>query len=322
MNILSLVTTGTHCVFLSEFLAHFEAETKRQTRDLFQLITGSSSGTLVAAALNQGVPARIIGEQFTQQASKIYRKHPFPLSLTGNWIKSPFDQTALRDLILALVGDQHAKSPVSELEGGLLIPVWDLNSHTHYELASAALLKTIHQNLYWNQIPLEKAILGNMATPGQFLPVEANGQKLIDPSLVVSPLSCLPRFLGRAGIQESPLNILSLRATCNIHRGGFQAPQEVAGPSTANCGVITRLKSAKVLLDHLPELISARASVEAIRQYKWGFQEYKLKLSRSTPAFCPHSPDEYFHAIKEAARTEFQNFLSVEDGECFRRFKI
>lgn len=310
---LSLVAAGACCLFLTEFLAQLELETGSDTRDLFDVIGGTSSGALVAAALNQGVPAQEIGEAFTQFAPRIYSKRPFPFSLTGHWFKSPYSQEALRDLFISLVGKENAKLLVSQIGFKILLPTWVLESQAQSDLVAEQTIESEEDLGTVQEISLEDVVIASMATPGQFSPVKLNGREMVDPSYVTSPVSNTPDALMTAGMDISNLKLLSLRATPSLD---FNAGDQSKPGSSTDQKLNFLARHQKSLMDSMPSLTAAQAGASARSKFGERFVEFGLLIDGLDVQPNSYQPD-HLALIKEAAVHEFHRFSSGEHRDQF-----
>lgn len=73
MNILSLNGGGTCGYMTALFLAQLEAETGKSCTEMFGLVSGVSTGSIIAAAIGKGIPAATIAQLYQNLATTIFK---------------------------------------------------------------------------------------------------------------------------------------------------------------------------------------------------------------------------------------------------------
>jgi uncharacterized protein len=120
-KIVSLAGGGFRGVFTTRILKLMEKRLKNSIRDNFQLIIGTSTGSLIAAGLALGVKASVLEDTYIELGSQIFvPSWTIPLigmprlssSLSRIFFRAPYTQTRLRDAIQKLVGEENAKTPL------------------------------------------------------------------------------------------------------------------------------------------------------------------------------------------------------------------
>src|SRR5687767_10134770 len=101
-NILTIDGGGIRGIFPAMFLASIEAELKSRgiekyrIYENFQLISGTSTGGIIAIALALGIPAAEILDLYLDNAAVIFGKKR---NAVGRFFNSAHDRTALENLI-------------------------------------------------------------------------------------------------------------------------------------------------------------------------------------------------------------------------------
>ncbi len=123
-RILSLDGGGLMGAFTASVLATLEQSTGRRIVDHFDLITGTSTGGIIAIGLGMGASAEEILRFYEEQGADIFP----PARGVGGWVKTlgnlrrpKFSPEALRQAITSVVGDQ----PLKAARTRLAIPAYD-----------------------------------------------------------------------------------------------------------------------------------------------------------------------------------------------------
>jgi uncharacterized protein len=80
VNILSIDGGGIRGIFAARYLSRIEEDIKRPIHNYFDLITGTSTGGIIALALANGVPARDIEELYAKNGKDIFKPKSLILS--------------------------------------------------------------------------------------------------------------------------------------------------------------------------------------------------------------------------------------------------
>jgi uncharacterized protein len=123
-RILSLDGGGLMGAFTASVLAALERITGHRSVDHFDLITGTSTGGIIAIGLGMGQSAAQILRFYEDQGAAIFP----PAKGVGGWLKTlgnlrrpKFSPSALRQAIVSVVGDQ----PLKAARTRLAIPAYD-----------------------------------------------------------------------------------------------------------------------------------------------------------------------------------------------------
>jgi uncharacterized protein len=118
-QVLSLDGGGLKGLFTVSLLAKWEEEQKTRIIDHFDLITGTSTGGIIAIGLGLGFTAAQIKELYLKKAEQI-----FPPSAWGgakHWVDVKYSNEGLRAALQDLWGDRR----LGESHSRLLIPAYD-----------------------------------------------------------------------------------------------------------------------------------------------------------------------------------------------------
>ena len=162
-RILSLDGGGIMGAFAASALATFERATGKTIADHVDLITGTSTGGIIAIGLAMGASAEEIKRFYETEGPKIFPQRSGLQAWLGrvrNVFRPKFSNQALRAAIQDVVGDR----PLSEARTRLVIPSYDVNTGKVY------LFKTPHHPWYTHHadLPAVDAALATSAAPTYF----------------------------------------------------------------------------------------------------------------------------------------------------------
>jgi patatin-like phospholipase/acyl hydrolase len=178
-NVLSIDGGGIRGVFPAMLLANLEAELKQrgienhQIFQHFQLITGTSTGGIIALALALGIPAKEIHDLYLNNAEKIFGKKKGILS---SLFYSKHDRSSLEQLIRDKFREVHGGTDPILLDCKIpvCIPIYDLMQ------GKPSVLKNKYHPRFVRDyhIPAYQAALATSAAPTYFDPFSAKYQDL------------------------------------------------------------------------------------------------------------------------------------------------
>ncbi len=159
-RILSLDGGGIMGAFAASALATFERETGRRIVEHFDLITGTSTGGIIAIALAMGSTAEEVCRFYEEDGPRI-----FPTGGVGGWTRTfrtlfrpKFDPSALRQAIARVVSNR----PLGEARTRLAIPSYDINT------GKVFVFKTHPEAHPHRKIPAVDVALATSAAPTYF----------------------------------------------------------------------------------------------------------------------------------------------------------
>ena len=173
-QILSLDGGGIKGLYSAAVLANLEADLGINIADHFDLITGTSTGGIIALGLGLGLRPREIVQFYASHGSKI-----FPsgwIASARQFVRRKFDQEPLRESLRKCLGDKR----LADSRKRLVVPSYNLDKDEVY------VFKTPHHERLrrdW-QVPMWKVGLATSAAPTYF-PVcsEVDCIRLIDGGL-------------------------------------------------------------------------------------------------------------------------------------------
>ncbi|MBJ7881864.1 CBASS cGAMP-activated phospholipase [Gelidibacter salicanalis] len=179
-KILSIDGGGIKGVFPAYYLSLIEQELakrndgKTKIKDHFQLITGTSTGGIIALALSLGIPAQEIYELYIENADKIFRKTKYSkLGKIYSFFRQIFWATHKREVLEDLVrnkfkeyfqGDDDPR--LNDCLTHVAIPIYDMIK------GNPSVLKSPYHPSFKRDlhIPAYKAAMATSAAPTYFDP--------------------------------------------------------------------------------------------------------------------------------------------------------
>jgi patatin-like phospholipase/acyl hydrolase len=212
-RILALDGGGLKGVFEAAFLASIEEDLGVSILDYFDLITGTSTGSIIAMGLGMGLSAARIQQFYLEKGRSI-----FPYNESTDWLKrlSQFKETkhkndGLQQALLEVFGERL----LGDSQKPLVIPSYNL------DLDDVYLLKTPHSNRFkrdW-KVPAWKVCMASCAAP-TYLPTFTgiNSLRLIDGGVWANNPTMVGVVEAMSEFGQSPSNIsvLSLSTTTAI----------------------------------------------------------------------------------------------------------
>ena len=226
IKILSIDGGGIRGVFAARYLSKIEEDIKKPIHEYFDLITGTSTGGIIALALARGIPAQEIENLYAENADKIFKPKNWLLSklgLQGKGFSCGYDNKELKMLLSKTLGDAKVKDAYT----CLCIPAVEHNK------AQPKVFKTPHnKNLHIDcNLSMVDVALCTAAAPTYF---EAHSIEGHDCKLDGGLWANNPVLVGIAeavnnGIGLNKIKILSIGTGANIYdaknskafKGGF-----------------------------------------------------------------------------------------------------
>ena len=170
-KILSIDGGGIKGVFPAYYLTLIEAELAKrddgrtQIKDYFNLITGTSTGGIIALALSLGIPAKEIYDLYIENADKIFGNGR---NIFGQILKSTHESDILEGLVRDKFSEHfNGKDPrLNDCKTAVAIPIYDLIKGNPSVLKSP-----YHPNFKRDlHIPAYKVAMATSAAPTYFNP--------------------------------------------------------------------------------------------------------------------------------------------------------
>jgi patatin-like phospholipase/acyl hydrolase len=158
-QILSIDGGGVKGLFVAATLAAMEDDLGINIIDHFDLITGTSTGGIIALGLGRGLKPKEIVKFYIDKCPTIFRDSFKRLSLK-HWLLAKFPQAPLRDALREIFGNHR----LCDSQKRLVIPAYSLDQDDIY------LFKTPHHERLRRdfKLPMWKVALATSAAPTYF----------------------------------------------------------------------------------------------------------------------------------------------------------
>ena len=174
-HILSVDGGGARGIYPAQILASIEQMNGSLTRDHFDLVAGTSTGSIIAGAAAAAVPMATVVELFREQAPRIFRKS----RLGAFYFRSKYPAQRLEQVVRSCVADLT----MGEIETPLLIMGSDISTGGVHVFKSRYLKDLGEPYVRDANVPLHDAILASCAAPTYFDPVPIGDLLLADGGL-------------------------------------------------------------------------------------------------------------------------------------------
>lgn len=211
-KILAIDGGGIRGLYPAYILMKMQKEMSLDYQKSFDLITGTSTGSIIAASLAIGYPIEEVVALYESEGGKIFKSNKF--SVKGIY-KSLYNNEYLKSKLRKVFGDKK----LSELTTKLIIPSTDISNGCVHVFKSGYSPDFVRDK----EVKLRDAVLASCSAPMFFDPVKVNEYLLTDggvwannPSLVavVEALSRFEKDLSKikllslgTGISKSLYNI-------------------------------------------------------------------------------------------------------------------
>ena len=223
-HILALDGGGIHGVATASYLACIESCLQKPLHRYFDLISGTSTGGLIALALTRNIRAADIAELYLTQGHQLFsRRHPYlPKKLAAAF--GPLYRS--RPLLAEIRRTLHADTLLGDAQCRVCVPALNITS------GEPVVFKTRHHKEYERDYcyKMWHVAAATSAAPGYFRPFEIPGAGwFVDGGLWAnSPVNVGIAEAIKLGYQLQDIRVLSIgTGNCTYHRNG--APHHVFG---------------------------------------------------------------------------------------------
>ena len=174
-NILALDGGGTRGVYSAQVLSCIEQETGAPAREHFDLIAGTSTGSIIAGAAAVGIPMSGVVKLFEMESPRIFRRR----WLGSFHMRSKYSSRSLEQVIRSCVSDLT----LGEISTPLMITGSDISTGGVHVFKSRYLKDLGEPYIRDGDVVLSDAILASCAAPAYFDPVPVGDFLLADGGL-------------------------------------------------------------------------------------------------------------------------------------------
>ena len=203
-HILALDGGGTRGVYSAQVLARIEQETNVPIRNQFDLLAGTSTGSIIAGAAAVGIPMSRVVKLFEKESPSIFKKR----RLGSFHIRSKYSRRYLEQVVRSYVSDLS----LGEITTPLMIMSSDLSTGGVHVFKSRYLKDLGHPYVRDADVVLCDAILASCAAPTYFDPVPVGDFRLADGGLWANNPSMIALTEAISKFEQSveQLRILSI----------------------------------------------------------------------------------------------------------------
>ena len=213
--ILALDGGGTRGVYSAQVLACIEELNGEPLRERFDLIAGTSTGSIIAGAAAAGIPMSRVVELFEKESPHIFKRR----RLGSFHIRSKYSRRPLEQVVRSFVSDLT----LGEIATPLMIMSSDISTGGVHVFKSGYLRDLGQPYVRDADIVLSDAILASCAAPTYFDPVPVGDFRLADGGLWANNPSiiALTEAVAKFGRSVEQLRILSIGTghSVNVYAG-------------------------------------------------------------------------------------------------------
>ena len=203
-HILALDGGGTRGIYSAQILASIEQATGAPIKKQFDLIAGTSTGSIVAGAVAAGIPMAKIVELFRTESPRIFRKRWF------SWlhVQSKYPRPPLGQIVRSYLPDVT----LGEISTPLMITSSDISTGGVHVFKSRYLKDLGEPYVRDGYVALSDAILASCVAPTYFDPMPVGDFLLADGGLWANNPSiiALTEAVSKFGRLVSEVRILSI----------------------------------------------------------------------------------------------------------------
>ena len=210
-NILALDGGGTRGVYSAQVLSCIEQETGAPVREHFDLIAGSSTGSIIAGAAAVGIPMSGVVKLFEKESPRIFRRR----WLGSFHMRSKYSSRSLEQVIRSCVSDLT----LGEISTPLMITGSDISTGGVHVFKSRYLKDLGEPYIRDGDVVLSDAILASCAAPAYFDPVPVGDFLLADGGLWANNPSiiALTEAVSKFRWSVEQVRILSIGTGHSVH---------------------------------------------------------------------------------------------------------
>ena len=203
-NILALDGGGTRGIYSAQLLASIERDTGAQVREHFDLIAGTSTGSIIAGAAATGIPMCSVVNLFEKESPRIFKRR----RLGSFHMRSKYPRRSLEEVVRSYLSDLT----LGEVTTPLMITSSDISAGGVHVFKSRYLKDLGQPYVRDADVVLSDAILASCAAPTYFDPMPVGDFRLADGGLWANNPSiiALTEAVAKFGRSVEQLRILSI----------------------------------------------------------------------------------------------------------------
>jgi len=205
-RILSIDGGGIRGIYPAHVLRCIEERLQINLFDTFDMITGTSTGSIIAAGVATGVPAADIVAMYKEHGAGIFRKKRF--LLPGKSVQPMFDSVYDAQYLENMLTEVFQDKRLGDIKKPLLLPSTDIGNGCVYVLKSGYSKEFTRDNA----VQVKDAVLASCSAPTYFDPHRLNEYLLADGGLWANnpALAAVIDAQKRLGVVQDDIQILTI----------------------------------------------------------------------------------------------------------------
>lgn len=205
-RILSIDGGGIRGIYPAHVLRCIEERLKIDLYDTFDMIAGTSTGSIIAAGVATGVPAADIVAMYKEHGAGIFRKKRF--LLPGKSVQPMFDSVYDAQYLENVLTEVFQAKRLGDIKKPLLLPSTDIGNGCVHVLKSGYSTDFTRDN----KVLVKDAVLASCSAPTYFDPHRLDEYLLADGGLWANnpALAAMIDAQKRLGITQDDIQILSI----------------------------------------------------------------------------------------------------------------
>ena len=201
MKLLEIDGCGIRGIYASHVLERIQREFSTVFHSEFDLIAGTSTGSIIAAAIAFGIPASKVTELYRETGPSIFKPKKWTF---GGTVSSRYSSEPLRAALVSIFND----ATLSEARTRLVIPATDIGNGGVHVFKSAYDEKFVRDP----NVKVVDAVLASCSAPSYFAPARVGPYQLSDGGLWANnpSLVAVTEALTRLGAERSAIRLLSI----------------------------------------------------------------------------------------------------------------
>ena len=209
-RILSIDGGGIRGIYPAHILCCIEERLKINLYESFDMIAGTSTGSIIAAGVATGVAATDIVDMYREHGAGIFKKKAFcwPVGKWKNTFQPMFDSVYDPQYLKSVLADIFRDKRLGEIKKPLLLPATDIGNGCVHVLKSGYSKEFTRDN----DVLVKDAVLSSCSAPTYFEPHKLDHYLLADGGLWANnpALAAMIDALRRFGVNQADIRILTI----------------------------------------------------------------------------------------------------------------
>lgn len=209
-KILSIDGGGIRGIYPAHILCCIEERLQINLLDSFDMIAGTSTGSIIAAGVATGVSAADIVTMYREHGAGIFKKKRFfwPGKKLKSTFQPMFDSVYDSQYLQSVLADIFQNKQLGKIEKPLLLPATDIGNGCVHVLKSGYSKEFTRDN----NVPVKDAILASCSAPTYFDPHKLDHYLLADGGLWANnpALAAVIDAQRRLGANQKDIQILTI----------------------------------------------------------------------------------------------------------------